>query len=96
MLFRCSKCGKFRKYGTWVDVPQKLLTQIQNVPISYILCQGCEKEAENSQLFVHTDGGGVHESFAKGNCNHKKEGCHRNNGNEGYTIGVRSCSCGSH
>ena len=82
MLFRCSKCGKFRRYGIWVDVPQRLLTQIQNVPISYMLCQNCEpvcvqtrtgrEEAGSSQPPMFTDGGGMHEPFVKSDWNHKK------------------------
>lgn len=105
MLFRCSKCGKFRRYGTWVDVQQGLLAQIQNVPISYTLCQDCEKEEGNSQSLMYTDGGGMHEPFVKRELNHKKvenpplvgrEDCHCNNGNGSHTHNKKFCSCGNH
>lgn len=95
MLFRCSKCGKFRRYGTWIDVPERFLTQIQNMPISYMLCQNCEGKAESSQPPMFTNGGEMHEPFVKSNWNHKKEDCHCNDGNGSRTFNKRFCSCGN-
>ena len=95
MLFQCSKCGKFRKYGAWVDVPQKLLTQIQNVPITYILCPSCEEEEAFSQSLMSAGGGVVHEHHMEevGSC--KKDGCHCKK-DKVHNSDKKLCLCGSH